>query len=173
MNTFLDILKILLPAAVVFLAVYFVAKKFLENEQKKRLLELKKDDHKLLTPLRLQAYERASLFLERIAPEAVIGRVYRRNMSARRLREELLNAIRIEFDHNLSQQVYISDDSWARVKNAKEQTIKLINLASTKVNDEATATDLSKVILELSMKVNKLPHQTALEFIKREIRQSF
>jgi len=89
------------------------------------------------------------------------------------LQAELLETIRSEFNHNLSQQVYMSDSAWTLVKNSKEETIKLINLASSNVNDDATGTELSKIILQLVMKIEKLPNQTALEYLKKELRQSF
>ena len=59
------------------------------------------------------------------------------------------------------------------VKNSKEEIIKLINLAASNVRDDATGTELSKVILKLVMKIGKLPNQTAIEYIKKELRQSF
>ena len=89
------------------------------------------------------------------------------------LQAELLETIRSEFNHNLSQQVYMSDSAWTLVRNSKEETIKLINLASSNVTDDATGTELSKIILQLVMKIGKLPNQTALEYLKKELRQSF
>ena len=94
----------------------------LDNKQKKRLLELKKDERKVITPIRLQAYERSTLFLERISPEALIPRVHKNGMSARQLQQEMLNDVRREFDHNLSQQMYMSDQVWMVIKKAKEET---------------------------------------------------
>jgi len=173
MDRVFDILIIILPSLIVFLTAYYTLKKFMENEQKKRLLELRKDTQKVITPIRLQAYERAALFLERIAPDALITRVHKNGMSARLLQGELLKTVRSEFDHNLSQQIYMSNDAWARVKNAKEEMIKLVNLASSKVKDDGSGLALSKVILKVSLQVDKLPTQAALEYIKKEIRQSF
>ncbi|MFH1322136.1 MAG: hypothetical protein ABII90_15980 [Bacteroidota bacterium] len=168
-----DIAMIVLPSLIVFLTAFYTIKGFLENEQKKRLLELRKDGQKLLTPIRLQAYERAAMFLERISPDTLITRVHKNGMSARKLQSELLKSIRDEFNHNLSQQIYMSDQAWFRVKSAKEEMIKLFNLASSRLNDDATGIDLSKIILQLTLNIEKLPTQSALEYIKKEIRQSF
>lgn len=130
-------------------------------------------NQKLITPIKLQAYERIALFLERIALNNLIVRVYKPGMSARLLQAELLKAIRSEFEHNLSQQIYLSNDSWNATKTAKEEIIKVINIASSKVSDEANGTDLSKVIFELITKVDKLPTEYALELLKMEIRLVF
>ena len=130
-------------------------------------------NQKLITPIKLQAYERIALFLERIALNNLIVRVYKPGMSARMLQAELLKAIRSEFEHNLSQQIYLSNDSWNATKTAKEETIKAINIASSKVSDEASGTDLSKIIFELITKVDKLPTEYALELLKMEIRLVF
>lgn len=173
MDRVFDILIIILPSLIVFLTAFYTLKKFMDNEQKKRLLELRKDTQKVITPIRLQAYERATLFLERISPDALVTRVHKNGMGARLLQAELLKTVRSEFDHNLSQQIYMSDNAWARVKNAKEEIIKLVNLASSKVKDDGSGIDLSKIILKVSLQVEKLPTQAALEYIKKEIRQSF
>lgn len=173
MDKVFDILIIVLPSLIVFLTAFYTLKKFMDNEQKKRLLDLRKDTQKVITPIRLQAYERAALFLERISPEALVTRVYNNGMTARLLQAELIKTVRSEFDHNLSQQIYMSDNAWARIKNAKEEMIKLVNLASSKMRDDGRGIDLSKIILKVSLQVEKLPTQAALEYIKKEIRQSF
>lgn len=173
MDVFLEIIKSILPAGIVFLTAFFAIKKFLDNEQKKRLLDLRKDGQKVIIPIRLQAYERATMFLERISPDVLINGVYKEGMSARMLQAELLNKVRDEFGHNLSQQVYMSDGAWLRVKNAKEEMIKMVNIASSRVTDDAPGMELSKIILQLSMKIGKLPTQTAIEYLKKELRQSF
>ena len=173
MDVFWDLLKIVLPAGIVFLTAFYTIKKFLENEQKKRLLEMRKDGQKIIIPIRLQAYERITMFLERISPNSLIRQVHKNGMSARVLQAELLNTIRSEFNHNLSQQVYVSDDAWNMVKNGKEEMIKLVILASSKVKDDAPGVALSKVILQVSMKIDKMPTDVAIEYLKKEIRQTF
>lgn len=173
MELFFDVLKVVLPAGIVFATAYFVIKSFLDNESKKRMLDIRKEGQKAITPVRLQAYERITMFLERISPDLLISRVNKSGMSARMLQAELVETIRSEYNHNLSQQVYMSDSAWTLVKNSMEEIIKLINLASTNVKDDATGNELGKIILQLVMKIGKLPNQTAIEYIKKELRQSF
>ena len=173
MEEILDILKYILPSGVVFATAYFLIRSFLENENRKKLLELKLNNQALINPIRLQAYERVILFLERIAPASILVRTLRPEMSAFQLQTALIQTIRDEFEHNLSQQIYISSTAWDLVKNAKEEMVKLINLSAAKLNDQASATDLSTVILELSMQKDKLPLNSTIEYIKKEIRQYF
>lgn len=173
MDILLELLKIILPAGVVFATAYYLVKNFLDNENKKRLSEIRLANQGKVTPIRLQAYERVTLLLERISPQNLIMRVHRDGMSARLLQADLLKTIRSEFEHNLSQQIYMSNHAWEMVKTAKEETIKLVNIASSKVKDNASGLELSQVILQVSSQVDKLPTQAAIDYLKKEIKQTF
>src|SRR5688572_16283437 len=102
MDSFIEILKIILPAGAVFAAAYLIVKRFLDNEQKAREQELKKSSHAAMTPLRLQAYERIVLFLERVNPNTLVVRVNKNGMTAHQLHMELIKTIKTEYEHNLS-----------------------------------------------------------------------
>jgi len=169
----LDILKYILPSLVVFVAVYYVMKSFLDHEKEKRLEELKKDSRNTITPLRLQAYERSVLFLERVNPNNLILRVSRSNYNAFQLQSILIKTIREEFEHNLSQQLYISSQAWEAVKTTKEEIIKLINTAAANTKDDASAADLAKNILELNIRNDKPIVASALEILKKEVSHIF
>ena len=173
MDTFFDILKLILPAGIVFLTAFYAIKKFLDNEQKKRLINLRKNGHTIITPIRLQAYERVTMFLERISPHTLINSSQKQGISARMLQAEMISTIKNEFNHNLSQQVYMSNEAWLLVKKAKEEMIKMINVTSFKVGGNATGSDLSKVILQIMMKMDKLPTEVAIDFLKAELRELF
>ncbi|MPM02505.1 hypothetical protein SDC9_48754 [bioreactor metagenome] len=122
-------------------------------------------------PIRLQAYERLALFLERINPESIVIRMNQPGMSARELQAQLLQSIRMEFEHNLSQQVYISNAAWDMIKNAKEDIIRMINTAGSAMQPNATAIDLSTAIFEESLKMKEGILQKALVYLKNEGRQ--
>jgi len=173
MDNLFDILKIVLPAVIVFFTAYYAIKKFLENDQRKSELALRKDGQKVVTPVRLQAYERVVMFLERIAPEAILGRLNNPGMSAKDLQLSLITTINNEFNHNLSQQLYMSNEAWIRVKSGKEEMIKLVNIASSKVPADGTGANLSKMLLQLTIQVGKLPLHDAVDYLKAELRQSF
>ena len=124
-------------------------------------------------PIRLQAYERLALLLERISPESIIMRVNKPGMTAKQLHTELLSSIRAEFDHNMSQQVYISNEAWEGILTARGKVIHLINTASDQVKDEATALTLSQQIFEMTMELKTQPTREAMQFLKKEMEQFF
>jgi hypothetical protein len=173
MEDILDIFKYVLPSVVTFLAAYFIIKAFLDREYKNKMMDLRMQNQQTITPIRLQAYERMVLFLERISITQLVSRVHKSGMSARLLQSELVKTIRNEYDHNLSQQVYITQQTWNSIKSAKEETIRAINIASTKVSDDAAGLDLVNVLFDLVTKVEKLPTDIALEQLKLEAKQTF
>jgi hypothetical protein len=167
------IIAVFISSAAVFATAFLTITKFLDHEEKKHLLELRMQNQKILTPVRLQAYERMALFLERITPNGLVIRVYQQGMSSFQLQSALIRSVRDEFEHNLAQQVYISNPAWEMVRNAKEDTIKLVNIAASRLNDSATGADLSTTILELSIQSGAQPTARALDFLKEEIRKLF
>jgi hypothetical protein len=173
MSDLADILKILIPSGIVFLTAYFMLKNFMESQSKMKELDSKNSVRNLITPVRLQAYERITLFLERISPNSLVMRVHKNGMSSLLLQSELVKTIRSEFEHNLSQQIYISDVSWQLVKTSKEEIIKLINLSASQMSDTSTGLELAQTILRLTAQLKKVPTDIALEYLKKEISQSF
>jgi hypothetical protein len=172
MSDILEILKYVVPSLVVMATAYYLLRLFFDSEQKKRLADVKMAGYKIITPIRLQAYERLVLFIERISPESLVMRVHKPELSALQFQTSLIVTIRDEFEHNLSQQVYISSQAWELVRSAKEDMIKLVNTAATKLNDNASAIDLGQKIFELSLGGKPVTKST-LEFLKNEIRQVF
>ncbi|MFL5753519.1 MAG: hypothetical protein ACJ76F_08935 [Bacteroidia bacterium] len=173
MHELLEILKILIPAGAVFAATYFIVKSFLDNENKRRDLEYRKSSLSIVAPIRLQAYERVIIFLERIHPNNLVLRVNKVGMTSHQLHSELVKTVKSEYEHNISQQIYMSAGAWELLRTAKEETIKLINISSTKVPDTAKGQDLAGIILQLSSSIDKMPSQVALEYLKKEIAQAF
>lgn len=170
MDAFIEILKIILPAGAVFAAAYLIVKRFLDNDQKQRELDLKKSNQNLITPLKIQAYERIIIFLERIHPNTLVVRTNKNGYSAQQLQMELIKAIKSEYEHNLSQQIYLSPAAWEMVKNAKEEIMKLINISSTKVAHDRSSNDLAMMILNITANLDKkLPSEIAIDFVKKEI----
>ena len=173
MDSFVQMLMYAVPSIIVFLTSYFILKSFLDQEYRKKMVDIRMSNQSTITPIRLQACERIVLFCERIAINSLVMRVHRQGVSARLLHSELLTTIRTEYEHNISQQIYVSKAAWDAVKSAKEETIKAINIAASKVPDDGSGLDLCTVILDLSTKVEKLPTDYAIEVIKAEIRQIF
>ena len=168
---YLEILKYTLPSLVVFFTAYFLVRSMVNKEIQSRKMEIALQNQQTITPLRLQAYERVTLFLERIAPDSLLMRINKPGMTAKQLQTQLLSSIRAEFEHNLSQQIYMTADAWGVVKNAKNNTIKIINSIAEKVKPGAPSLELSKLILEKVMEMESSPSAAALEYLKREVAQ--
>lgn len=174
MNALVEILKIMIPAGAVFAAAYFLVKRFLDNDQKRREYELKKSTLGTITPLKIQAFERIVIYLERINPNSLVIRVNKNGMSARQLHSELVNAIKTEYEHNLSQQIYLTAGAWELVKTSKEEIIQLVNISSSKVPADANSSELAMMILNITANLGKkLPNDVAIDYLKKEIAQIF
>lgn len=173
MEVLLEILKYTIPALIVFLTVYFLLKTWSKQEDRRRKHDFNmqlKDD---ILPVRLQAYERVILFLERIAPESILLRLNRNGMTSSQLQTELQNTIRQEYEHNLAQQTYISNEAWDKVQIAKNQILKLINEGASELKEEASGTTLGKIVLEKVMELKTPPSQVAVSFLKKEVQDLF
>jgi hypothetical protein len=169
MEAFQDILKITIPALIVFLTSYFLLKNMIANDQDKRRQELILQNGRTVMPIRLQAYERIILFLERISLESLIVRVSTPDMTSVQLHTALLTTIRSEFEHNLSQQIYMTSQAWEVVKNARSGMIRIINSEAEKMPANSSGMALSKRLLETIMELEKEPTRVAVDFIKAEV----
>lgn len=168
-----DILLITVPGLLVFLSCYLLVKRYFESNVDRQIKELKAETQKTLLPLRLQAYERVVLYLERISPNSIVMRVYKPGMSSKLLQMELTRTIREEYEHNMTQQIYVSVNAWTLLKNAKEETIRLINISSAQISPDASGLELSQMIFENSAKLEKLPSDIAIGFAKAEVHKFF
>lgn len=169
----LEILKYTLPALIVFFTAFFLIKYQVDLEKRRLNANMAMKNQEIITPLRLQAYERVILLLERISPDSLIMRINKSGMTSKQLHTELLKAIRAEFDHNLSQQIYLSTKAWQVVKKARQDITKLINSTAIKVESQAPSMKLSQLILESVMESEKSSSADAIEYVKREIQQLF
>ena len=172
MNYFFELLKILLPAVIVFLTAFYLMRYYLSNEREKRNMEMKSAATKETIMLRLQAYERMILFLERVNPSAMVMRMNKTNVDAANFQMQLLQTIRSEFEHNIAQQLYVSNEAWQMLKNTKEEVIRQINLAKEKVSDTETAVTLSKILIANSASVSGTI-SSAIILLKKEASQLF
>jgi hypothetical protein len=173
MSELLEILKYTLPAFIVFLTAYFLIRNFLENDQKIKKIDLLYKNEQFILPVRMQAYERLVLFLERISPESLLMRLNRQGMASKELHSELLTSIRAEFEHNLSQQIYVSRESWEVIKNARSNLINIINTAARSIEPGSPSIKLSQTILESIIETEKSPTDVAIDFLKKEIKELF
>ena len=170
MNFLFDIIKISISGILVLITAYYMLQTLLKNEEKKRYYEMRKDTIKTMNPLRLNAYERFAIFLERINPESMILRIQLPGMTVADLHLALLANIREEFEHNVSQQIYVSPELWKFIKDAKEGLIQFINNCSSNIPDELPAIELAKMVIERYNSIEDAPTVVALDFLKIEVR---
>ena len=173
MNDLFELLKYVVPSLVVFAAAYYLLKMFLDKEAEKNQVQLRLDMQKISLPVRMQAYERLVLLLERIEPAGLLVRTNVPGMTAYQLQTALVQSVRSEFEHNLSQQLYVSAKAWEMVRNAREETIKRINTAAMQVPAEATSADLASLILINDMDNDHSAVKGALDLLKSEARINF
>ncbi|MGB5436487.1 MAG: hypothetical protein WBM98_11410 [Maribacter sp.] len=156
----------LLPSVVVGAIAFYFFRMHTNNEEGRRRYLLHKDSQQNTLPIRLQAYERMALFLERIAIPSLVVRVAPKSTDKNDYENLLIRTIEKEFEHNLSQQIYLSDDCWNIIKAAKSATIQMIRKVALSETDSADK--LREDILNDTMD-KQSPSATALSFVKKEI----
>ncbi len=170
----LEAMKLTVPALLVAAAVVYIVRLFINKDQQMRILEVKMNSNKDVTMIRLQAYERMILLLERMHPSSVIQRVIEPGMNARGLQFAMTTTIQSEFEHNYAQQLYISSDAWNLINASKTEVIKMVNILANATTPETSAQEFSTMILNAIIHSEQpLPSQTALEFLKAEAREIF
>lgn len=173
MELAIEFAKLLIPAALVLYAMYLTVNSFLKKDFQKNLLETRMKNNDVVLPIRLQAYERMSLFLERITPGNLVTRLGNQQYKAKEFQTLMIKEIREEFNHNLSQQVYMSHELWQSIKNTVEQYVSLINTAGAEMDDNANGLELAKKLFEKMAEKNFNAIEENLEQLKAEIQQLF
>jgi hypothetical protein len=167
------VIAVLATIALTGYIYYLLTKRFFDNQQKTQMLQMRIDEHreavKLVTPIRLQAYERMALYLERISPDSLVLRCYQPGMDTKLLQGVMTKTIRDEWEHNLSQQVYVSSEAWNRIRQAKDEMIGVINSAAITIPQDSDPTRLASAIFATTTS-GQMPTASALEFLKQEMR---
>ncbi len=173
MDILMELVKILLPAGLVLYAMFLTVKSMLEKEIERKQVDVRYKLQETVVPLRLQAYERLALLLERITPGNILIRLNNPELSGHDFHRVLVFEIREEFNHNLSQQIYISAELWTLVKKAVEDTISIINQSAAELDSDAKSVDLSKKIFEKMLGMSTDPITHALNQLKKEVAQFY
>ena len=173
MEVVLQIALIIFPAGAVLLTTIFFLRKESSQELRSMQIEIKKQRQEFFLPNRVESYQRAVLLMERIHPNSLVMRLHNPGLPARALQAEFLQAIRDEYDHNVAQQLFVSIQGWQMVKNSKEETVKIINLAGNQMSAAATGMDLSAKIFEIVAEIGQLPTEITVDYLKRELQELF
>lgn len=167
------LLIVIILGAVIVYGIYFTVTTVAEKVFEKQKWDIRYKTVEITLPLRLQAYERMCLFLERISPNNLLLRLVPSAMNALDLQQILLNDIREEYNHNVAQQIYISSNAWNHINNAMNEIVADINNASTELTAESSASDLAKKIFANVIQKEVQPATHALKILKEEIREIF
>jgi len=146
---------------------------FLKHNLKLKEIELANSTFKELIPTRLQAYERLSILLERITPEALVLREQKQGLSSLQLQKILLQNIRQEFEHNFAMQIYLPISTWDLVIKSRDEVKKLINTCSAEVQPNSPSMELSRVILERTINETNFYISKAKESLKKDIQNYY
>ena len=167
----IELLSYTLPAIITGFVAYYFFNLHTKNEEGRRRYLLNKDTQKDALPLRLQAFERMTLFLERINPGKLLIRLSPNSEDKNDYENLLISSIEQEFEHNLTQQIYMSDECWTVIVTAKNATIQMIR--RTNMSDRVdTANKLREVIMNDLMD-KQSPSAVALSYIKNEVKYLF
>lgn len=129
-----------------------------QRKQAKEMMgqkEMNKPKQPVSASMQLQAYERLILLADRISLPNLINRLNQPGVSLKEMQSLLTQSIRQEFDHNITQQIYVSAEAWQAVQNLKDQNLLIINQVASFIPAEASGTDLNKSILEMLMHTPK------------------
>lgn len=169
------VLSILAAFALAGALFYLLAKRYFDQQQKQQLLQMKLDERRetlrAVTPIRLQAYERMALFLERIAPNSLVLRCWQPGMDLKLLQGVMTKNIRDEWEHNLSQQVYLTEPTWEAIREAKEEMLSLVNSSAVTLTDTDDPTRLAASIFASA--AQRSPVDNALTALHKELHELF
>lgn len=171
------ILLIILTIVVMIFGFWLIQHSQFRNEEKKRQFELKRESQKTISPIRLRAYERLTLLLERTKPEHMLMELRAKEPDALiawtipQIQQYLLQTIRAEFDHNQSQQVYVSEEVWDMIINARDQMAAFVIAISSQLPKDASAQTYATALLTAYASNGATPTDKALEYLKNEAKE--
>ncbi|MFN5383571.1 MAG: hypothetical protein ACK5CZ_02670 [Bacteroidota bacterium] len=168
-DTIFILCLIVLPALLVFFTAQYMMKQHITNSVQLVKTEILKTNLNTFTPLKLQAYERIALFLERTSIPALIQSYAQAGQSARGVAAGATHPNKEEYSYNVSQQIYVSSQMWTLVKAIKEQHLQLLQNITASLPAEATAADLSQKLIEFLQSMDVQPQDRGMEFMKNEI----
>lgn len=167
----MELLKYILPALIVLATTWLVLYKMFKEQRDQRDFEMKKNTRKEITSLRLRGYERLALLLERTTPEHMLRDLDIANLNVRELQILLLQTIRTEFDHNLSQQVYVTDTTWDAIMIVQQELIRFVNTCAANFPADCNALEYAQHMITVYTMNGETPTQAAQKYLRAEARQ--
>lgn len=169
LETILEIIKITIPALIVYFTINHLLKQYLDKQYQLRVLETKEKLSNTTIPLKLQAYERLTLLMERISVANLTNRIAAKNVSAAGLQAALLIAIQKEYEHNISQQIYVSETLWKIIRIARDTSSEIISGVYEKTGKDASGKTFKNNLLHFVNTSGEPAIEKALSAIKQEV----
>jgi len=168
-----DVIKYAVAGLITVGVAYYLVRPHLERAENIQLLELKKAVTNQVLPLRLQAYERLVLFIERVNPSNMLIRLSATDYTAAELHSIVVNEIRNEYQHNVTQQIYVSPMAWGVIRRVKNDTLGIITNAVKGLPEDASGLELSRTILMHLSKLEENPYDIAGAMIRKDLEDIF
>jgi len=172
-SLFIDILKYTIAGIGTVYIAFYLFKPYLDRSNNLQLVDLKKSINQQTLPLRLQAYERLVLFTDRINPANMLIRLSGNGYSAAELQSIIINEVRTEYQHNVTQQIYVSERAWAVIKRIKDDTLSVVNSAIKALPADATGLDLGRMILNHLSRLEDNPYDVATDMVRKDLEDLF
>lgn len=168
-----DVVVLGLGVFIALIAFYYVLKSDIQRYFNLKTIELNKESRAQILPLRLQAHERLIIFVDRINPANLLVRLHQQGIGIATLQAGILNEVRSEYQHNITQQLYIDSATWNVVRKLKDDSIAMINNAVQNIPADASGIELSKAILQHMASIDENPYDLTIELIKKDIQRMF
>ncbi len=173
-TTLLEIAKYTIPSVIALAAALILVRLFLKKEEDYKKFEISIKNKNTTLPLRLQSYERLTLLIERMEPNNLLTRMLPPDVSAKEYQLMLISTIKSEFDHNLSQQIYVSANLWSAIVAVRNDMLKNIHIIAASIPVESSASQLCKAILnEYYERESPAPHLAAQQLLREEVKSLF
>ncbi len=168
LEVLLEILKLTIPGLIVFVTVYVLLKQLTAQLLVNRQVDQRIDAQKISIPLRFQAYERLSLYCERISIPNLVLRLRHEGMTMNSLKWGMMQAIQQEYEHNVTQQVYVSEALWKILRLAREHMMTILDATAESLDKTATPEEYIQALFEYLDRQESDPLLVALSAIKKE-----
>ncbi|MEY3741815.1 MAG: hypothetical protein EB003_05365 [Flavobacteriia bacterium] len=171
----MELIFIVISFLLVCLAMVAIVYLFVKRQHDQSLValqtELSLQRQNYFLPSKLEAYQRCILLLDRIAPANLTLRTLQVSNNARMQQSLLVKTVREEFEHNIAQQLFVSPQAWLMLVHAKEEVLRVINLAANNLGEQASATDLAAKILEISAQIEQFPTEICRSYLQNEFQR--
>ena len=171
----MELIFVVISFLLVNLALVTIVYLFLKRQHDHHLIklqtELQLQRQNYFLPSKLEAYQRCILLLDRITPANLTLRTLQVAHNAKMQQSILVKTIREEFEHNIAQQLFVSPQAWTMLVHAKEEVLRVINLASNTLGPDSSATDLAAKILEISAQLEQFPTEICRSYLQNEFQR--